>query len=298
MKKDVERDIARRLRAAVQAQAPDGLDALLEAVEDRPVSARAEKGPRRARPWLLRPAAACACFAALAGLLAVSVSMGTPYAPPAAFQPNENEELLEAAGFVMKAYASPGSGEESPDEQVLTPNQTVTIQASASGMDIWPSAVSLENGMSEYRIRIPFDVVCQGDDLVSVDYRASQGRFEQKLSAGPDANAAEFAFQVERLNREAGGGLWGYASLGDHWTVAAGEQADRRGELYLTLTLTEAEDAPAYMLETAFRRMLALTDVLVTLTFADGSQGEALIRLGAGTLTGGVEATLVIVSEE
>lgn len=294
-----EQEIARRLRAAVERRTPDGLEELLKAVDSPPARTAREGRPRPSGRPMLRRAAVGIGSAAVAAVAAVCLlirpAADRPFVEiPPSLEPVDSSALLEATGFVMKAYSpAPDGGEE----QVLSPNQPVLLNGSAGGVGLWPSAVALGDGRSLYKIHIPFDVVCQGESLVSVTYRTNQGQFEEKLVADGES-VAELAAKVRLVNRDESGSAWGYASIGREMTLSCEEQDSRLGSLSLELSFAGEENLPAHLLEATFRRMIEDTEILVTLAFADGSTGETLLQFGPGVYDGGVEATLVTGSGE
>lgn len=294
MKKNREQEIARRLRAAVEQQTPDRLEELLRAVDSLAQQPQRRVVSRPApRVYFRRAAVVAGLAAACTLLISVRPTYGMPTPPfsPTGNRPTDSSALLEETGFVMKAYAaSPG---EDREERVLVPNQPVLLNGSAGGVGFWPSAVAVGDGNSQYKVHIPFDVVCQGENLVSVQYRTNQGQFEQKLTADREEEVAELTSKVRLVNRDETGAAWGYAPMGRELTLAAQEQETLCGTLSLELSFTGRENAPAYYVETVFRHLIEDVEILVTLTFADGSTGETLLQFGPGVFDGGVEATLV-----
>lgn len=293
-----EQEIARRLRAAVECRTPDGLEKLLKSVDSPPLGTVRKEPCRSSGRLMLRRAAvgvACTAIAAVAAVcLLIRPATDRPIvASPPSLEPVDSSALLEAAGFVMKAYSQAPGGEE----QVLCPNQPVLLNGSAGGVGLWPSAVALGDGRSLYKIHIPFDVVCQGESLVYVTYCTNQGQFEEKLVTDGES-VAELAAKVLLVNRDENGGAWGYAPIGREMTLSCEEQGSRLGSLSLELSFTGEESIPSQYLEDIFRRMIEDTEILVTLTFADGSTGETLLQFGPGVYDGGVEATLVTGTDE
>lgn len=291
MNRPIDAEIARAIRAAVRAEAPDHLEAILHQTE------RMDRSPApadcaRFRRGAGRAALSAGLIAAAAVLLVFlrnSPSGGEP--PPAlpgfSDEPVVSGEFLEETGVVAKALGPAEPGEQL-QEQLLAPNQAAVIDGGSFSWNS-PSKLALGGGRALYRIHLPFTLQFQAQNLAAVTYTVSDGQFEKKLYADEMEEEA-FQERVGLVNRS-GGRRWGYETCGGALRLPVGTEEAEREEWSIELSLTEDASLSSYEIETMFREKISRLEIYVTLEFEDGSAAGTLLRFRlSGKAAGSLEA--------